>query len=148
MERPTNPSILEVAGDRAAAEEIEVQAAHSLPSSRTIPSHRQSSTTSSVSRRRKKKQYVSSSFYVLLTRYISLSRFLFDYRYAVSTAWEREVAEGKVPTDINTFLCCFARRIGHMFAICSYPDGTPILIAGPCWPFCALVTGTSKLKFL
>jgi hypothetical protein len=27
-----------------------------------------------------------------------------------------------------------------MFALMSYPDGTPIVIAGPCWPFCMLVT--------
>ena len=33
-----------------------------------------------------------------------------------------------------------------MFAICSYPDGTPILIAGPCWPFCALVTGKAHIN--
>lgn len=27
-----------------------------------------------------------------------------------------------------------------MFALMSYPDGTPIVIAGPCWPFCVFVT--------
>lgn len=27
-----------------------------------------------------------------------------------------------------------------MFAILSYPDGTPIVLAGPCWPFCMFVT--------
>lgn len=27
-----------------------------------------------------------------------------------------------------------------MFALLSYPDGTPIVIAGPCWPFCMFFT--------
>jgi hypothetical protein len=27
-----------------------------------------------------------------------------------------------------------------MHAILSYPDGTPIILAGPCWPFCVFVT--------
>jgi len=27
-----------------------------------------------------------------------------------------------------------------MFALLSYPDGTPVVVAGPCWPFCMLVT--------
>jgi hypothetical protein len=27
-----------------------------------------------------------------------------------------------------------------MFALVSYPDGTPIVLAGPCWPFCVGVT--------
>jgi hypothetical protein len=27
-----------------------------------------------------------------------------------------------------------------MFALLSYPDGTPIVVAGPCWPFCVGVT--------
>jgi hypothetical protein len=27
-----------------------------------------------------------------------------------------------------------------MFALLSYPDGTPIVVAGPCWPFCVFVT--------
>ena len=27
-----------------------------------------------------------------------------------------------------------------MFALLSYPDGSPLVIAGPCWPFCVLVT--------
>jgi hypothetical protein len=27
-----------------------------------------------------------------------------------------------------------------MFALVSYPDGTPIVVAGPCWPFCVGVT--------
>ena len=27
-----------------------------------------------------------------------------------------------------------------MFILMSWPDGTPLLIAGPCWPFCVGVT--------
>jgi hypothetical protein len=27
-----------------------------------------------------------------------------------------------------------------MFALVSFPDGTPIVVAGPCWPFCVFVT--------
>ena len=27
-----------------------------------------------------------------------------------------------------------------MFVFCEKPDGTPIVIAGPCWPFCCFVT--------
>lgn len=61
-------------------------------------------------------------------------------QYAVSVQWEQAVSEGRVPTDHNTFFCCCAKRIGHMFSLCSYADGTPVVIAGPCWPFCAFVT--------
>jgi hypothetical protein len=50
------------------------------------------------------------------------------------------VEQGTLSRDINTFCCCCARRIGNMFVLCSYADGTPILIAGPCWPFCVFVT--------
>lgn len=27
-----------------------------------------------------------------------------------------------------------------MHVLCSHPDGSPILMAGPCWPFCMFVT--------
>jgi hypothetical protein len=33
-----------------------------------------------------------------------------------------------------------------MFALLSHPDGSPIVIAGPCWPFCVFVTRTSKMQ--
>lgn len=61
-------------------------------------------------------------------------------RYAVSTVWERQQVEGRSPPDIHKYFCCCARRIGNMFALVSYQDGTPMVIAGPCWPFCAFVT--------
>ena len=63
-------------------------------------------------------------------------------RFAVSTQWEQEVAEGRTRSDIHSYFCCCARRIGHMFALVSYPDGSPIIVAGPCWPFCIFVTCT------
>lgn len=58
----------------------------------------------------------------------------------MSTTWERDVAEGKAQKDINTFFCCCARRVGNMFPLLSYPDGAPMVVAGPCWPFCIFVT--------
>mmetsp|Transcript_19826 Transcript_19826/g.22830 ORF Transcript_19826/g.22830 Transcript_19826/m.22830 type:complete len:307 (-) Transcript_19826:504-1424(-) len=36
--------------------------------------------------------------------------------------------------------CCTRRRIGAMTVLCEYSDGTPIVVAGPCWPFCAFFT--------
>ena len=69
-----------------------------------------------------------------------LAFFTSPNRYAVSTAWERDVAAGTTTRDIHSYFCCCARRIGNMFAILSYPDGTPIVLAGPCWPFCMFVT--------
>jgi hypothetical protein len=60
------------------------------------------------------------------------------------------VSEGTAGRDFHSYFCCCAKRIGHMFALISHPDGTPIVLAGPCWPFCVLVTlplivGTSSL---
>ena len=65
---------------------------------------------------------------------------LLTVRYAVSTQWERQVVEGREPRDFHSLFCCGARRIGHMFALISASDGTPIVISGPCWPFCLFVT--------
>ena len=62
------------------------------------------------------------------------------YRFAVSTRWEREVAENGAVRDFHRFWCCCARRLGNMFVLCERVDGTPIVIAGPCWPFCMFVT--------
>ena len=42
--------------------------------------------------------------------------------------------------DFHRFCCCMARRVGNMFVLCERHDGSPIVIAGPCWPFCFLVT--------
>lgn len=50
------------------------------------------------------------------------------------------MSEGREPRDCHSYFCCGARRIGHMFALISASDGTPIIISGPCWPFCVFVT--------
>jgi hypothetical protein len=60
--------------------------------------------------------------------------------FAVSTRWERQVAEHGMPRDFSYYVCCCARRIGNMFILCEKRDGTPTVIAGPCWPFCVGVT--------
>jgi len=36
--------------------------------------------------------------------------------------------------------CCCARRIGGMFSLVERSDGSPIIIAGPCWPCCFFIT--------
>jgi hypothetical protein len=70
-----------------------------------------------------------------------LNHFFFLFpRFAVSTRWEQEVAEQGKPRDIHDFCCCCARRVGNMFILLEYADGAPIVIAGPCWPFCFMVT--------
>ena len=84
------------------------------------------------------------------------------HRYAVSVRWEREQAERRRrPTDssssgplrnnrqpcltftiedFNRYFCCCARRVGSMFFLLEKKDGSPIVVAGPCWPFCTFVT--------
>ena len=88
--------------------------------------------------------------------------YLFDalYRYAVSVRWEREQADlrrentnssGPISDhhrplltftleDFNRYFCCCARRVGSMFFLIEKKDGSPIMVAGPCWPFCTFVT--------
>jgi hypothetical protein len=61
-------------------------------------------------------------------------------QFAVSTRWEQEVATRGQPRDVHSFFCCCACRVGNMFILLEYADGSPIVIAGPCWPFCLLVT--------
>ena len=61
-------------------------------------------------------------------------------QYAVSTRWEREVAANGLPRDFSSYFCCCAHRIGNMFILWERPDGSPLVIAGPCWPFCIGVT--------
>jgi hypothetical protein len=61
-------------------------------------------------------------------------------RYAVSTRWERDVAENGPTKDFHRYFCCCAKRIGNMFILCERYDGSPLVIAGPCWPFCCFVT--------
>lgn len=61
-------------------------------------------------------------------------------QYAVSTRWEREVAANGLPRDFSSYFCCCAHRIGNMFVLWEKADGSPIVVAGPCWPFCVGVT--------
>ena len=61
-------------------------------------------------------------------------------RYAVSTRWEKDVNENGATKDFHRYCCCMARRIGNLFILCERRDGSPLVIAGPCWPFCCLVT--------
>mmetsp|Transcript_11936 Transcript_11936/g.28586 ORF Transcript_11936/g.28586 Transcript_11936/m.28586 type:complete len:219 (-) Transcript_11936:395-1051(-) len=62
-------------------------------------------------------------------------------QFAVSTKWEAEAAaNGGTTRDFHRFFCCCAERLGNMFVFCKRPDGSPIVIAGPCWPFCCFVT--------
>jgi len=79
--------------------------------------------------------------------------------YAVSVRWEHEQAarrqqpsESSGPVvehkpcltftmeDFNRYFCCCARRVGSMFFLIERKDGSPIVVAGPCWPFCTFVT--------
>jgi hypothetical protein len=68
--------------------------------------------------------------------------------WAVSTRWEREQQEGGrrkkfctgTSDDLHNICCCCARRVGSMFFLCEKRDGTPLVVAGPCWPFCTFVT--------
>mmetsp|Transcript_3596 Transcript_3596/g.8180 ORF Transcript_3596/g.8180 Transcript_3596/m.8180 type:complete len:271 (-) Transcript_3596:204-1016(-) len=71
--------------------------------------------------------------------------------YAVSVRWEREMEEAKAAgrkkplctgtaRDLDAWFCCCARQIGGMFSLVEQTDGTPIVIAGPCWPFCTFIT--------
>lgn len=79
--------------------------------------------------------------------------------FAVSVRWEREQRErtqqtpdssGPVRTkqpmftctieDFHKYFCCCSRRVGTMFFLLEKQDGSPIVVAGPCWPFCTFVT--------
>jgi hypothetical protein len=83
-----------------------------------------------------------------------MMKYLF-FSYAVSVGWEREQAEqsgqpsessGPIMErrspleDFNSLFCCCARRVGSMFFLLETKDGSPIVVAGPCWPFCTFVT--------
>jgi hypothetical protein len=85
--------------------------------------------------------------------------FMSPIRYAVSLRWEREqerlrqeldsstgpVANKKpcltfTIEDFHKYFCCCARRVGSFFFLLERTDGSPIIAAGPCWPFCTFVT--------
>ena len=109
-------------------------------------------------------QQYSWNIYILELYHISE----YNYnRYAVSVRWEREnaaelrrrrgepppnssssgpITEAERPCltftieDFNRYFCCCARRVGSMFFLVERKDGSPIIVAGPCWPFCTFVT--------
>lgn len=91
--------------------------------------------------------------------HITTISILFHFRYAVSVRWEREQADRRrrpsdpggaiierrpiltfTLEDFNRYFCCCARRVGSMFFLLERKDGSPIVVAGPCWPFCTFVT--------
>ena len=106
--------------------------------------------------------------YIEIVSYIGIILNLYNYnRYAVSVRWEREnaaelrrrrgepppnssssgpITEAERPCltftieDFNRYFCCCARRVGSMFFLVERKDGSPIIVAGPCWPFCTFVT--------
>jgi hypothetical protein len=41
---------------------------------------------------------------------------------------------------VNRIFCCCARRVGNMYFLIEAQDGSPVVVAGPCWPFCVGVT--------
>jgi hypothetical protein len=69
-------------------------------------------------------------------------------KFAISTQWEREneANGGKAKCCTGTMedcyggFCCFSRRVGSMFFLWEKSDGSPIVVAGPCWPFCVFIT--------
>lgn len=67
-------------------------------------------------------------------------------KYAISVRWENEERHKKQKfcngsvEDCHSLCCCCARRVGGMHFIGERADGSPIIVAGPCWPFCTFVT--------
>ena len=82
-------------------------------------------------------------------------------RYAVSLRWEREQEQERLRQELDSstdpvrnrtpgltftiedfhkYCCCCARRVGSFFFLLERRDGSPIIAAGPCWPFCTFVT--------
>jgi len=53
---------------------------------------------------------------------------------------KQQLCSGDPRRDIDRWFCCCARQIGGMFALVEKTDGTPVVIAGPCWPFCTFIT--------
>lgn len=63
-------------------------------------------------------------------------------QYAVSKRWESEQQSGqRKPQDwMSRIFCRCARQVGSMHFLCERKDGSPIVVAGPMWPFCMFVT--------
>mmetsp|Transcript_5990 Transcript_5990/g.9083 ORF Transcript_5990/g.9083 Transcript_5990/m.9083 type:complete len:242 (+) Transcript_5990:74-799(+) len=66
-------------------------------------------------------------------------------QYAISKRWEAEQETGQsaqcTPQNLlSSIFCCCARRVGSLHFLCERKDGSPIVVAGPMWPFCMFVT--------
>lgn len=66
-------------------------------------------------------------------------------QYAISKRWEAEQETGQsaqcTPQNLlSSIFCCCARRVGSLHFLCERRDGSPIVVAGPMWPFCTFVT--------
>lgn len=85
-----------------------------------------------------KKEYVRLKFFA--KSIFRLKSKIFHCRFAVSMRWEKEVLENGPIKDYHRYFCCCARRVGNMFILIEKRDGSPCVIAGPCWPFCMGVT--------
>ncbi len=102
----------------------------------------------------------SDQHYIFMYQLTIRASFLHPKRYAVSIRWEREQERlrqelesstadpvtNKKPCitytieDFHRYFCCCARRVGSFFFLLERRDGSPIITAGPCWPFCTFVT--------
>jgi len=65
--------------------------------------------------------------------------------YAISKRWEAQQESGQSDkctpqTCISDIFCCCAKQLGSMHVLCERRDGSPVVIAGPMWPFCMFVT--------
>eukprot|EP00979_Chaetoceros_neogracilis_P005461 scaffold992_cov250-Chaetoceros_neogracile.AAC.5 len=61
--------------------------------------------------------------------------------YAISKRWEAQQESGQSDkctpqTCISDIFCCCAKQLGSMHVLCERRDGSPVVIAGPMWPFC------------
>lgn len=61
-------------------------------------------------------------------------------QYAVSKRWEAEQQSGQRRDWMSKIFCRCARQVGSMHFLCERKDGSPIVVAGPMWPFCMFVT--------
>lgn len=68
-------------------------------------------------------------------------------QYAVSLQWERQQQNPPpqkcctgTEEDLYRLCCGCSTRVGNLFFLSTRADGSPRLVAGPCWPFCTFVT--------
>lgn len=66
-------------------------------------------------------------------------------QYAISKRWERAQENGEkdrfsLKACCSYIFCGCARPVGSMHFLWERSDGSPIIVAGPMWPFCMFVT--------